>query len=150
MISPAWMATSICFLLADAKTSAGAPWTICCANWSDPAKLKVTVALPLAFPKAMAISLKASVSEAAANTVNPFAVVVAVDSADVTVAAGIAVATGAAAVAGPDGAAATGVADGREAGGGADCPPQALTNASSSMASMSRVARSLCDDPFGE
>src|SRR3954451_18940700 len=70
MISPALIATSICFLFADANTSAGAPWVIWVASWSEPAKLKVTLAPPLAAPNCWPIALNASVSEAAANTVS--------------------------------------------------------------------------------
>ena len=54
---------------AEAKTSAGAPWVICCTSADEASKLKVTLASGLAAVKAAPISLNASVSDAAANTV---------------------------------------------------------------------------------
>src|SRR5215471_5394109 len=63
--------TSFCMLApsAEANTSAGAPPWICCARVDDAAKLKVTVVPLLIFSKSLPIFVKASVSEAAADTV---------------------------------------------------------------------------------
>src|SRR6185437_8226980 len=54
--------------LAEAKTSAGAPWLICVASASDPAKLNVTVTLECACENALPMSVNAPWSEAAAKT----------------------------------------------------------------------------------
>src|SRR5215471_4138908 len=56
-------------VLADANTSAGAPLRICSRRACEPAKLNFTVVPGYAFSKAAFMSPKASVSEAAANTV---------------------------------------------------------------------------------
>src|SRR5690606_2842601 len=54
--------------LAEANTSAGAPWSICWASVELPAKLKVTLTPGWASSKSRPIRVNASVSEAAANT----------------------------------------------------------------------------------
>ena len=57
-------------MLAEAKTSAGAPASICVRRVRELAKLKVTSVPGLADSKAAPISEKASVSDEAANTVS--------------------------------------------------------------------------------
>ena len=68
---------------AEANTSAGAPSVICVTSADDASKLNVVVASGLAAVNALPISVKASVSEAAANTVispaTPEGAVVSVD-----------------------------------------------------------------------
>src|SRR5579859_4134217 len=118
MMSPPLMATSICLVLAEAKTSAGAPWVICVASWSEPAKLKLTVAPLLAALNLVAISLKASVSEAAANTVRSLA---------------------------PADVAADDVVSGDVAGG---VPPQAVSTTMSSARTISQRERGIPGTPF--
>jgi len=66
---PVLTATSIWAVFALAKRSAGAPCPIWAASAFEPAKLKTTFTPPLAAEKFLPISLKASVSEAAARTV---------------------------------------------------------------------------------
>jgi len=68
---------------AEAKTSAGAPWEICCTRADDASKLNVTFASGLAAVNAEPISLNASVSDAAAKTVMSPDTGAAVDAADV-------------------------------------------------------------------
>ena len=79
---PASTSFVMLFVSAEAKTSAGAPWMICCTSADDASKLSVTLASGLASVNASPASVKDSVSEAAANTVispstAPAAVVVA-------------------------------------------------------------------------
>ena len=67
---------------AEAKTSAGAPWVICCTSADEASNENVALASGLAFVKAAPMSVNAPVSDAAANTVMspltaPAAVVVA-------------------------------------------------------------------------
>ena len=79
---------------AEAKTSAGAPWVICCTSADEASKLKVALASGLASVKASPTAVNDSVSEAAANTVmspsTAGAVVVAVVAAAVVAAAVVA------------------------------------------------------------
>ena len=56
--------------LAEAKTSAGAPLTICCARSDEPAKLNLTVTPGLSVSNCLPSAVNVSVSEAAANTVS--------------------------------------------------------------------------------
>src|SRR6476661_1752626 len=67
--SPASVTCVMFFLLADANTSAGAPWVICSASPELGPKLKVTLVPGCAASKLLPSSVNASVSDAAANTV---------------------------------------------------------------------------------
>jgi hypothetical protein len=61
-----------CFMFvgaAEANTSAGAPWLICCANAELPPKLNLTRTPGLAASKSLPILVNDSVNDAAANTV---------------------------------------------------------------------------------
>ena len=67
--SPASVSLSMLAVSAEAKTSAGAPWVICCTSADEASKLKVALASGLASVKASPTAVNDSVSEAAANTV---------------------------------------------------------------------------------
>ena len=67
--SPGSVSLSMLAVSAEAKTSAGAPSTICCTSADEASKLKVALASGLASVKASPTAVNDSVSEAAANTV---------------------------------------------------------------------------------
>jgi hypothetical protein len=78
---------------AEAKTSAGAPWVICCTRAEDASKLNVALASGLAAVNASPTALNESVSDAAAKTVmSPETVGVLVAAAAVVAAAVVAAA----------------------------------------------------------
>src|SRR5690349_5499464 len=68
-LRPALVSLSMLAVSAEAKTSAGAPWLICCTSADDASKLNVALAFGYLWPKAVPTSLNESVSDAAAKTV---------------------------------------------------------------------------------
>lgn len=68
--SPASTISAICASFAERNTSAGAPSSSCVASVVEPARLARTAAPGCAASNAAAISVTASVSEDAANTVS--------------------------------------------------------------------------------